>query len=176
VTGQIDSALAVTGAVTGGTIPRRLMLAGFVAAYSATLIPWALAQPANDAGHAAFLAMSGIIAGKQVLNPALAQRLYDALVADDPGFPQQVQSLLVFVEAGKVDPMALQKTLDNQKSPLAPLPRRIATAWFMGIVGDGATARCLAYEKALNAVIVADVLKPPSYAYDAYGSWAAKPP
>jgi hypothetical protein len=46
----------------------------------------------------------------------------------------------------------------------------------MGIVGDGAKARCLAYEKALNAVIVADVLKPPSYAYDAYGSWAAKPP
>jgi hypothetical protein len=119
--------------------------------------------------------MSAIIAGKQALNPALAQRLYAALVADDPQFPQQAQSLLAVVEAGKVDPMALQKTLDDQKSPLAKLPARIASAWFLGIVGDGAKARCLAYEEALNAVIVSDVLKPPSYAYGAYGSWAAKP-
>jgi hypothetical protein len=159
----------------GAAIPRRMMLAGFVAAWSASLIPWALAQPASDAGHAGFLAMSAIIVGKQTLDPVLAQRLYAALVADDPEFPQQARSLLAFVEAGKVDPAALQKTLDDQKSSLAKFPARIASAWFLGIVGDGARARCLAYEKALNAVIVSDVLKPPTYAYGAYGSWAAKP-
>lgn len=152
-----------------------MVLAGFVAAYSASLIPWALAEPANDAGHAAFLAMSAIIAGKQVLDPALALRLYDALVADDPEFPQRTQSLLSFVEAGKIDPAALQKALDDQKSPVAALPRKIASAWFLGIVGEGVKARCIAYENALNAVITADVLKPPTYAYGAYGSWSAKP-
>lgn len=156
-------------------LPRRMVLAGFVAAYSASLIPWALAEPTNDAGHAAFLAMSAIIAGKQVLDPALAQRLYDALVADDPEFPQQAQLLLSFVEAGKIDPAALQKALDDQKSPVAALPRKIASAWFLGIVGEGVKARCIAYENALNAVIVDDVLKPPTYAYGAYGSWSAKP-
>jgi hypothetical protein len=159
----------------GPAIDRRMVLAGFVAAYSASLIPWALAQPANDEGHAAFLAMSAIIAGKQTLDPALAQRLYDALVADDPNFPQEVQSLLAFVEAGKIDPLALQQTLDNQRSSFSELPRRIASAWFFGIVGDSARARCVAYETALNAVIVSDVLKPPTYAYGAYGSWSSKP-
>ncbi|MGH7102048.1 MAG: sugar dehydrogenase complex small subunit [Acetobacteraceae bacterium] len=159
----------------GVAIPRRMVLAGFVAAYSASLIPWALAQPANDASHAAFLAMSGIIAGKQVLNPKLGQCLYDALVTDDPEFPQQAQSLLAFVEAGKIDPPALQKALDDQKPLLAQVPLKIATAWFLGIVGGGTKARCIAYETALNAVIVSDVLKPPTYAYGAYGSWSSKP-
>ena len=45
----------------------------------------------------------------------------------------------------------------------------------MGIVGSGATARCIAYEDALDNVIVADVLKPPTYCYGPYGSWARKP-
>ncbi|HEX7389077.1 MAG TPA: sugar dehydrogenase complex small subunit [Acidiphilium sp.] len=152
-----------------------MVLAGFVAAYSASLIPWALAAPVSDAGHAAFLAMSAIIAGKQTLDPALAQRLYDALAADNPAFPKQAQSLLSFVEAGKIDPLVLQKTLDEQKSPLAKLPKKIASAWFLGIVGEGEKARCIAYENALNAVIVSDVLKPPTYAYGAYGSWSRKP-
>ena len=69
----------------------------------------------------------------------------------------------------------LQKTLDDEKSPLAPLPHDLAKAWFQGIVGSGDKARCIAFETALNAVIVADVLKPPTYAYGAYGSWASKP-
>ncbi|HEX6120450.1 MAG TPA: sugar dehydrogenase complex small subunit [Dongiaceae bacterium] len=168
---RFDEAMSATEAA----FPRRTVLAGFLAAYTASLIPWALAQPADDAGHAAFLALSAIIAGKQTLDPGLAQRLYDALIADDPEFPQAAQSLLAFVETGKIDPLDLQKTLDDQKSPLAKLPARIASAWFLGIVGDGAKARCLAYEAALNAVIVSDVLKPPTYAYGAYGSWSSKP-
>lgn len=167
--------LGETTGLAASMVSRRLVLAGFVAAYSASLIPWALAQPANDAGHAAFLATSAMIAGKQTLDPALAQRLYDALVADDAGFPQKARSLLAFIEAGKIDPLVLQKTLEEQQSPLAPLPPMIASAWFLGIVGTGAKARCLAYEKALNAVIVSDVLKPPTYAYGSYGSWSAKP-
>ncbi len=45
----------------------------------------------------------------------------------------------------------------------------------MGIVGSKQRARCLAFETALNAEIVADVLKPPTYAYGPYGSWGRKP-
>lgn len=63
----------------------------------------------------------------------------------------------------------------DENSPLKLVPWQIVTAWYMGIVGDGAKARCLAYETALNAQVVADVLKPPTYADGAYGSWARKP-
>jgi hypothetical protein len=154
---------------------RRLLLFGVVSAYTASLIPWALAQEASDADNGAFLALSAILAGRQSLDSAQAQRLYAALVADDPGFPAAAKSLLDTIEQRKIDPMQLQKVLDDEKSPLNKLPWRIVTAWYMGIVGDGAKARCLAFETALNAEAVADVLRPPTYAYGVYGSWTSKP-
>jgi hypothetical protein len=154
---------------------RRGLLAGFICAYTASLIPWALAQEVTDADMAAFLALSAILVGRQSLDAAQAKRLYTALVADDPGFPVSAKALLDVVEQRKIDPMQLQKILDDEKSPLAPLPRQIVTAWYLGIVGIGEKARCLAFETALNAEVVADVLKPPTYAYGAYGSWARRP-
>ena len=38
-----------------------------------------------------------------------------------------------------------------------------------------AAARVVAFGTALNAVVVADVLKPPTYCYGVYGSWTKKP-
>jgi hypothetical protein len=154
---------------------RRTLLVALLSASTAALIPWALAEPVADAGSGAFLALSAILAGRQSLDATQAKRLYAALTADDAGFPAAAQSLLALINERKIDPLQLQKTLDDEKSPLATVPRRVATAWFMGIVGSGAKARCLAFETALNAQMVADVLKPPSYAYGAYGSWSKKP-
>ncbi|HJV50445.1 MAG TPA: sugar dehydrogenase complex small subunit [Noviherbaspirillum sp.] len=159
---------------------RRRLLAGLLDAYVASLIPaalipQALAQPVTDAGRNAFMAVSGILAGRPSLDAAHAARLYDALVADDPGFPASVQALLALINDRKIDPLQLQKTLDDERSPLAPLPRNIVTAWFMGIVGSGEKARVLAYETALNAMAVADVLRAPTYCYGVYGSWTEKP-
>lgn len=166
---------SLAGSVDLPNPTRRLLLFGLVSAYTASLIPWALAQEATDADNGAFLALSAILAGRQSLDKAQAQRLYAALVEDDPGFPAAAKALLDTIESRKIDPMQLQKSLDDEKSPLGLLPRRIVTAWYMGIIGDGARARCLAFETALNAETVADVLKPPTYAYGAYGSWARKP-
>ncbi|MDB6050924.1 MAG: hypothetical protein JWR17_3670 [Pseudomonas sp.] len=157
------------------TPTRRTVLKTLLTAYTASLIPWALAEPINSADQGAFVAMSAIIAGRQTLNGELAQNLYLALVADDPTFAAGVKNLLALVSQRQIDPINLQKTLDDEKSPLAAVPRKIATAWFMGVVGSGEHARCIAYENALNAVMVADVLKPPTYAYGPYGSWAANP-
>jgi hypothetical protein len=126
-------------------------------------------------GQRRFPALSAIIAGRQSLDQVQARRLYGALCADDAGFAAGVQALLAQVNARKLDAATLQHALDDDQSALAAIPRKIASAWFMGIVGSGAKARCLAYETALNAQIVADVLKPPSYAYGAYGSWTKQP-
>lgn len=154
---------------------RRLLLLGLVSAYTASLIPWALAQEAADADIGAFLALSAILVGHQSLDAAQAGRLHAALVESDAGFPAAARSLLDMIEQRRIEPMRLQKLLDDEDSPLKLVPGRIVTAWYMGVVGDGAMARCLAFETALNAQAVADVLKPPTYAYGAYGSWAAKP-
>jgi hypothetical protein len=154
---------------------RRRLLSSFVGGYAASLIPWALAQPAADADHAAFLALSAILAGRPSLDLALGTRLHEALAVDDPGFPAATRALLALIGERQVDPMQLQALLDGEHSPLALLPRRIVSAWYLGIVGEGEHARCVAFETALTAAVVADVLKPPTYCYGVYGSWARKP-
>ncbi|RJG00436.1 sugar dehydrogenase complex small subunit [Noviherbaspirillum sedimenti] len=154
---------------------RRVLLAGLLSAYTASLIPWALAQPVVDADRGAFLAVSAILAGRQSLDAEQAKRLYDALTADDAAFPASTRSLLALINERKIDPLQLQQVLDDEKSPLAPLPRKIVTAWYLGIVGSGEKARVLAFENALNAQVVGDILKPPTYCYGVYGSWTKKP-
>lgn len=154
---------------------RRRVLAGLLTAYTASLIPWALAQPAPRADLGAFTALSAILVGRQALDAPQATRLFDALAAAQPNFPADVQALLALINERHIDPLQLQGVLDAEHAALAPLPRQIVSAWCLGVIGSGEGARCLAYENALNAVIVADVLKPPTYAYGTYGSWTGKP-
>lgn len=154
---------------------RRMVLAGLLSASAAALIPWALAEPVANAEQGAFVGVSAMLVGRQVLDPALAKRLYDALVAQDAAFPANVRALLALINAQGLQAAGLQAALDAAQSPLAALPRQIASAWYLGIVGTGEAAVCVAYEQALNAAVVADVLKPPTYSYGAYGSWARKP-
>lgn len=166
--------------LSGASSPKRRLvlgslLGGLSAAYVSSLIPWALAQPVSDADRGTFLAVSAILVGRQSLDAGQARRLYDALAADDPGFAAAARALLTLINERKIDPLQLQQILDDEKSPLAALPRKIVTGWYMGIVGSGDKARVLAFEHALNAQIVADVLKPPTYCYGVYGSWTKKP-
>ncbi|WEK44747.1 MAG: sugar dehydrogenase complex small subunit [Candidatus Sphingomonas colombiensis] len=157
-------------------IARRGLLGGLLTVSTLALIPWSGAlSVARPEDRSAFLAVSAFLVGRQALDQEQAARLFDGLAADDSAFPQDTRALLTIINAKTVDPLQLQQLLDGQNSPLAALPRKIVTAWCLGIVGAGPRARCFAYETALNAVMVADVLKPPTYAYGGYGSWAAAP-
>lgn len=154
---------------------RRRVLAGFLTAYTASLVPWALAQPVTRPEYGAFMALSAILAGRRSLDVGLAARLHDALTTMYPHFAADAQALLAQINQQYIDPAQLQQVLDAVHSPLAPLPRRIMRAWCLGLVGEGEATRCIAYENALDAVMVADVLKPPTYAYGAYASWSDPP-
>jgi len=154
---------------------RRRLLAGMLTAYTASLIPWALAAPVASRNEATFLALSAILVGQTALDAELGNRLHAALVIESPRFDADAQALLTLIDSQRLDPVKLQAMLDASHSPLARLPRQIMRAWCLGLVGEVGAARCIAYENALNAVVVADVLKPPTYAYGPYGSWS-KPP
>lgn len=154
---------------------RRRLLGSLLTAYTATLVPWALAQPIQNNQHGAFVALSAIIVGRQSLDSDQAQRLYTAFVERFPSFPATVSALLELINSKQISPMMLQKALDTGHPELAALPRSIATAWIVGVVGDGNDAICLAYETAFMSDIVKDKLNPPSYAYGAYGSWESNP-
>ncbi|WP_193074711.1 sugar dehydrogenase complex small subunit [Pseudomonas sp. FME51] len=166
---------AARTSVEAPLVSRRVILGGLLTAYTASLIPWAVAQSAPDADRGNFLALSALIAGRQSLDNDLAMRYYDALVAADPDFPSAVTALLTLINQQQIDPLQLQAILDENHPELAGVPRKIATAWFLGIVDAGDRVKVLAYEHALNADAVSDVLKPPSYCFGGYGSWANKP-
>lgn len=150
--------------------PRRALLAILLATY-AVPFPEAFATPAHDA----FLTVSKLLTGRASLDPGYASRLYDALAADDPKFPGKVQALATLFTQRTIDPLQLQHVLDAEQSPLAALPRKIVTAWYVGIVGEEPHARCIAFETSLMSVVVSDRLTPPSYCYGSYGSWSRKP-
>lgn len=154
---------------------RRRVLAGMLTAYTASLIPWALAAPVANRSGGVFLALSAILVGQTALDAALGNRLHSALAIASPRFDTDAQALLTLIDSQHIDPAKLQATLDASQSPLASLPRTIMRAWCLGFVDDGDKVDCVAYEDALDAVFVSDVLKPPTYAYGPYGSWS-KPP
>ncbi|WP_159980581.1 MULTISPECIES: sugar dehydrogenase complex small subunit [unclassified Novosphingobium] len=157
------------------TVARRALLGGLLATSTLAVITWAAPTPSPTPERGAFIALSSLLVGRQTLDPGQAARLFDALLQDDPAFSQKTAGLLSFINARLIAPLELQRLLDAENSPFATLPRIIVTAWCLGIVGTGDKARCLAFETALNAIIVADVLRPPTYAYGGYGSWAAPP-
>ncbi|MBB3213491.1 hypothetical protein FHW67_002789 [Herbaspirillum sp. Sphag1AN] len=165
---------------------RRMLLAGILGSYVCSFIPLpaAFADNASPAGAAAkasenFLSLSRLLTDKKDLNPVQADRLYAAFVSVYPDFEAQLQQLSEFISAAeaqtKLEVSGLQAALDAQKSPVAKLPGRIVSGWYVGVVGSGKTARCVTYETSLMYVAVADRLKPPSYAYGPYGSWGRNP-
>jgi hypothetical protein len=155
-------------------LPRRAVFASIAIGYAASYLPQAWAA-APSPGYEAFVAVSKYLTGHPVLDGALAARAFSALVADDKDFAGQVEKLNTLISAQTPDPLTLQSSLDGSKSALATVPRKIVKAWYLGVVGDGERARCIAFENNLTNRAVADHLRPPSYCFGAYGSWAQKP-
>ncbi len=85
-------------------------------------------------------------------------------MADDPHFVADVQGLAALINQRGIDPVKLQQVLDDEHSPLAMLPRKIVTAWYLGVVGEGDKARCLSFETNLSNELVGDKLRPQAIA------------
>lgn len=154
---------------------RRRLLASFVTGSVALMIPFAWAVPVTDAAQGTFAALSAILVGRKMLNAGLTRRMHAALLEVEPGLDGECQALLKIINEKQIDPAKLQAVLDKEHSNLAALPRKIMRAWCLGLVGEGEATRCIAYENAMDAVMVSDVLKPPTYAYGPYGSWSNPP-
>jgi len=152
-----------------------MLLIGISAAYLSSFVPPAIAQPVSDPGPEVFLNVSQFLTGRSSLDARQSARFYEALAADIPAFEAGVRALLALIADRRIDAAHLQQVLDAENSLLALLPRKIVTAWYTGIVGDGGAARCITFETSLMYQVVVDGLKPPSYCYGAYGSWMEAP-
>lgn len=139
---------------------RIILLGGGAAAMLSTLrvkaeIP-SLAH--NDAALERFMEVSKRLTGMKVLDAEFGRRLYESCQRIIPNFEEN---------AAKLSQDAGEKT--------TPLEQALLVGWYDGIVEHGDKAECVAYVASLDRVLTSDVLKPPSYAFGAYGSWRAKP-
>lgn len=158
---------------------RRGVLAGLLSCCAIAYLPirkaLASSSGSTDTAVSDFLDVSRYLTGHAQLDTVTVQNLYSAMKSVESNFDEQIKKLAAFIAASKANPAQLQGLLDAQAADLANLPKSILTAWYVGVVGKGAAARCVSFESNLMYLAVADHLKPPSYSYGPYGSWSRKP-
>lgn len=122
-------------------------------------LPSMVAHAATD-DFPHFMDVSRRLTGFDSLDASFGRRLYAALSADVATFHDDL---------ARLDPA------DEQGLAQSALAKPMLTGWFRGQVGSGRKSQCIAYVPTLENRVVADILRPPSYAYGAYGSWRTRP-
>lgn len=157
-------------------LQRRQVVGGLLAWGAVQVLPWAATPPQPTASATpAFLNLSRYLIERKDLSLSLAARLQAGLSGLDPQMGARVEALWQWVSGQAVALSELDSRLKAEQPDLAGLPRQLMQAWYMGIVGSDQQARVLAYEYALNAQLVSDRLRPPTYSYGVYGSWMSNP-
>ncbi len=142
-----------------------------------SLLSQAFAADAPPGGMEGFLMLSRRLTGRASFDPALAQRVYDALTKTDSDFVANVAQLNTWLPAhGGVPSDTVTAALQLDTPKLAVTVTEIMRAWYLGLVGDAPRVSVVAYERALMFDPVDDVLTIPSYCRDVPFYWAQKPP
>jgi hypothetical protein len=157
-------------------VSRRRLLQGMGALAALTVIP-AFPSYANASDDSSFTKLSTLLTGKSQLPENFTRVLLAAFSRIDSSFSSKTSRLQQWIEHNTVSANEISSKLaaDPSVADLAHLPTDILTGWYLGVVGKGDNAICVAYIEALANQVVADKLRPPTYAYGAYGSWAAQP-
>lgn len=159
-------------------VSRRSLLQGISLFAATAVLPVMPFQAhASADGIQGFASLSQLLTGRAGLPAAFMEALFAAFSQIDAGFAAKVDLLNSYISTNAVAPDDLQARLksDPAAADLAGLPALILTGWYLGVAGSGDAAICVTYTQALANQEVSDVLRPPSYAYGAYGSWAAAP-
>jgi hypothetical protein len=158
---------------------RKVLLAALVNAFAGVFMPGAssqaIAAPAESEGEQ-FLRISRLLTGKSDLDPAIAARTLEAMTARDAQFSTRFGAL-----AKALDTAGLHDITDFERTAIAADPAlkqttvEIVSAWYLGVVGEGETAKLVTYENALMFRPTRDVTAPPATGGGEFGSWSAKP-
>lgn len=161
-----------------GRFSRRRILQGMGVLAGSALFPASIRPAfATTSANNDFIKLSRLLTGREMLPVEYMAALFSAFSKVDNAFPQKLTRLRSYIEENSLSAKDLKAKLaaDPSVSELSELPGMILTGWYLGIAGSGDNAICVAYVDALAYQEVAEVLRPPSYAYGAYGSWAVKP-
>lgn len=158
-------------------INRRLVLkaAGLGAVMLSSIAgPLLLSQQARAglppaAGNlAVFATVSATLTGRDSLDTALAQALYQAFQLAVKDFDTTLLKLRGAIAGEEI-------TFSEEQKAEQSLSQSILQAWYLGVVGKGKKAVCVTYTEALANKVAAPILVPPSYSYGPIGTWTTKP-
>ncbi|MCM5704816.1 sorbitol dehydrogenase family protein [Larsenimonas salina] len=161
------------GTSSGQMTRRQLLgysLAGAAGAAALVSPLGALAASNTPVQLGTFMTVSQAVCEKSALNPAVGRALMTALSRTDDGFAEHLNALSKALEHNGLDALA-----GNADSAVAQTAKRILSAWYTGIVGEGEHARVVTYRHALQFQAVDDVLVIRTYCPNEPGFWAEKP-
>lgn len=120
-----------------------------------------------------FRAVSQTLTGKTDLDPALAVALYHGMREAAPDLDGALATLKATLAQDGL--LAEKTTFTDGQKPQQALAQALLQAWYLGVVGKGKKAACIAYAQTLSNRAVAAELVPPSFSYGPCGSWTARP-
>ena len=132
-------------------------------------------DPRFEIVHGPFSGITRYLTERGDLPQAQGARLLATQNELDGKFNGKLDTLWKWIGSSQVALANLNERLKAEQPDLADVPMNVMQLWYQGIAGSGTATRVVAYEHALNAAVVADMLRPPSYVYGAYGSWSSNP-
>ncbi|PUA17927.1 sorbitol dehydrogenase family protein [Glaciimonas sp. PCH181] len=129
-------------------------------------IPAADSQQQRD-----FLALSVLLTARPKLNSRTSARTYAALSAQLVEFEKQSADLWQFAQTQQIKDVDALVAAVESNADLSKVLHQIVSAWYLGVVGNGAQGQVIAFEQALMFDPVRDAVVVPTYCRAAPGYW-----
>lgn len=130
-----------------------------------------------------FMALSKQLTGMDTLEPHLAQALYSWLhqsqnnqSSNNAQLDTQLDALSSLITTHKnVVGDDLHQLLAAQPAELAQLYQQLVSGWYLGVVGQPGSQKCIGFENIVSYQLLKNNLLPPSYAPGEPNFWVNKP-
>ena len=165
--------IGTAGALAAG-IGSQILGGGVFAtlAHAAPPLASAVTMPAS------FMTLSAQLTGMNSLEPHLAQALYSWLHQSQQNAQLDTQldalSALLTAHSGVVGD-DLHQLLAQQPAELAQLYQQLVSGWYLGVVGQPGSQKCIGFENIVSYQLLKNNLLPPSYAPGEPNFWVNKP-
>ncbi|MBU9845068.1 sorbitol dehydrogenase family protein [Rahnella ecdela] len=121
-----------------------------------------------------FMALSKKLTGMDSLEPHLGQAIYSWL--HQAQLDTQLEALsTLFTTHSNVVGDDLHQLLAAQPAELAQLYQQLVSGWYLGVVGQPGSQKCIGFENIVSYQLLKNNLLPPSYAPGEPNFWVNKP-
>jgi len=155
------------------SMPRWLQQASAQSTTTAVVTPKTAA--ASSQQQSDFFSLSALLTANSKLNPRTSARTYAALSAHVIEFEKESADLWQFAQAHQIKDVDALVAAVAGNAGLSKVLHQIVSVWYLGVVGNGAEGKVIAFEQALMFDPVRDAVVVPTYCRAAPGYWVTQP-